>query len=109
MNSTKSFVEPWRKIWFMKALIPQLDGVPYYWTSGNQAEIEFLIGHIDQVIPVEVKSATRISGGSLASYTSRYNPSLRVRLSMNNLQYNGGLISIPLPLADWILRLIAMA
>ena len=109
MNSTKSFVEPWRKIWFLKALIPQLDGVPYYWTSGNQAEIEFLIEHIDQVIPVEVKSATRISGGSLASYTSRYNPSLRVRLSMNNLQYNGGLISIPLPLADWILRLIAMA
>jgi hypothetical protein len=93
----------------LQALIPQLDGVPYYWTSGNQAEIEFLIEHIDQVIPVEVKSATRISGGSLASYTSRYNPSLRVRLSMNNLQYNGGLISIPLPLADWILRLIAMA
>ena len=74
--------------------------------SGYQAEIEFLIGHIDQVIPVEVKSATRISGGSLASYTSRYNPSLRVRLSMNNLQYNGGLISIPLPLADWNMRLI---
>ena len=93
----------------LQALVPQLDGVPYYWTSGNQAEIEFLIEHIDQVIPVEVKSATRISGGSLASYTSRYNPSLRVRLSMNNLQYNGGLISIPLPLADWILRLIAMA
>lgn len=46
----------------LQALVPQLDGVPYYWTSGNQAEIEFLIEHIDQVIPVEVKSATRISG-----------------------------------------------
>ena len=92
----------------LQALVPQLNGVPYYWTSGNQAEIEFLIEHIDQVIPVEVKSATRISGGSLASYTSRYKPSLRARFSMNNLQYNGGLISIPLPLADWILRLIVM-
>ena len=25
----------------LQALVPQLDGVPYYWTSGNQAEIEF--------------------------------------------------------------------
>ena len=63
---------------------------------------------ITQNSTVEVKSATRISGGSLASYTSRYKPSLRARFSMNNLQYNGGLISIPLPLADWILRLIVM-
>lgn len=93
----------------LQALVPQLNGVPYYWTSGNQAEIEFLVEHIDQVIPIEVKSATRISRGSLASYTNRYNPSLRVRFSMNNLQYNGGLFSIPLPLADWIMKLIDMA
>ena len=90
----------------LQALVPLLNGVPYYWTSGNQAEIEFLVEHIDQVIPIEVKSATRISGGSLASYTNRYNPSLRIRFSMNNLQYNGGLFSIPLPLADWIMKLL---
>ena len=90
----------------LQALVPLLKGIPYYWTSGNLAEIDFLIEHIDRIIPVEVKSATRISGGSLASYTQRYNPSLRVRFSMNNLQYNGGLLSVPLPLADWIIRLI---
>lgn len=93
----------------LQAFVPLLNGAPYYWTSGNQAEIEFLIEQVDQVIPVEVKSATRISGGSLASYTSRYNPSLRIRFSMNNLQYNGGLLSVPLSLADWTLRLVKMA
>ena len=90
----------------LQALVPQLGGVPYYWTSGNQAKIEFLIEHVDQIVPVEVKSATRISGGSLASYTNRYNPLLRVRFSMNNLQFNSGLLSIPLPLADRLPQLV---
>lgn len=90
----------------LQALVSQTDNVPYYWTSGNQAEIDFLLEYIDKVIPIEVKSSTRISGGSLASYTQRYNPSLRIRFSLNNLQYNEGLLSVPLPLADWTIRIV---
>lgn len=93
----------------LQSLVPQLEGTPSYWTSGNKAEIEFLLELAGSVVPVEVKSATRISGSSLASYTNRYHPALRVRFSMNNLQYNGGLLSVPLPLADWLLRLLSMS
>ena len=93
----------------LQSLVPQLEGTPSYWTSGNKAEIEFLLELAGSVVPVEVKSATRISGSSLASYTNRYHPDLRVRFSMNNLQYNGGLLSVPLPLADWLLRLLSMS
>ncbi len=45
---------------------------------------------------------------SLSVYTQKYQPSRRIRYSMNNLQYNEGLLSCPLPLADWTIRLLSM-
>ena len=90
----------------LQSLVSQYNDVPYYWSSGNKAEIDFLIEHGGHIIPIEVKSSTRISGGSLASYFHKYNPALRIRFSMNNLHFNDGLLSIPLPLADWTHQLV---
>ena len=86
----------------LQSLVTQSDGIPNYWNSGNQAEVDFLIQGNVGVIPIEVKSGTRISGASLSSYAKKYNPSLLVRFSLNDLQFNGGLLSIPLPMADWL-------
>ena len=80
---------------------------PFYWTSGNQAEIEFLIELGEDVIPVEVKAEGNISGRSLSVYTQKYSPAKRVRFSMNNLQENSGLYSIPNPMADWMVKLLS--
>lgn len=83
------------------SLLRQKDAVPYYWNSGNQAEIDFLLEHVDEVVPVEVKSGTRISGASMASYSKKFQPKYKLRYSLNNLQYRDGLLNIPLSLADW--------
>lgn len=77
------------------------DDTPYYWTSGNEAEVEFVVGRGGEVIPIEVKAENAISGKSLSVYDKKYNQSHRVRFSMRNLQFGGNLLSCPLPLADW--------
>ena len=71
-----------------------------YWSSGNRAEVDFLLQHGNVVIPVEVKSDTNIKGRSLIEYDKKYSPSLRLRYSMRNLSRDGNLINIPLFLAD---------
>lgn len=77
------------------------DTVPSYWTSAGSAEVEFVIQWDVDIIPVEVKAEGNISGSSLAVYNKKYDPRYRVRFSSLNLQYNGGLLSCPSPLAAW--------
>ena len=92
----------------LQALLPQIGpDKPYYWTSDGRAEIEFLIDVAGEVIPVEVKAEGNTNGRSLSVYTRKFSPAKRIRISMNNLQFNDGLYSIPNPLADWALKLVS--
>ena len=93
----------------LQALLPQIGpDKPYYWTSEGRAEIEFLIDVAGEVIPVEGKAEGNTNGRSLSVHTQRFNPAKRIRISMNNLQFNDGLYSIPNPLADWALKFISL-
>ena len=66
-----------------------------------------MIENEGNIIPIEIKSGSRISGRSLAEYRKKYQPNLLVRFSLNNLQYNDGMLSIPLPLADWLKKIFS--
>lgn len=83
--------------------------VPFYWTSGNKAEVEFLADFGTDIIPIEVKAENCVSGRSLAVYNDKYKPHQRIRFSMLNLQKNDNLLSCPLPLADWVVKFIQLA
>lgn len=74
----------------------------YYWTSPGTAEVEFVLQWDNEIIPIEVKAEENISGSSLSVYFKKYAPRYRMRFSMQNLQYNEGLLSSPSPLAGWI-------
>lgn len=89
----------------LQALMPQNDVPPYYWSSENRAEVDFIIQRSEDIIPIEVKSETRISGRSLSVYNEKFSPRLRIRFTMNNLKENDGLLSCPIPLACWTYRL----
>jgi hypothetical protein len=80
------------------------NSTPKYWTSGNKAEVEFVVQWENEIIPIEVKAEGNISGRSLAIYYNKYNPKHRIRFSMLNLQRNEGLLSCPAPLAQWAFR-----
>lgn len=87
----------------LQSIMPLLDDQkPYYWTSSGTAEVEFVIQWDDEIIPVEVKAENNISGNSLAVYTKKYSPRYRMRFSMLNFQYNGGMLSSPAPLVGWM-------
>ncbi len=86
----------------LQSLLPLLDRqMPCYWTSGAQAEVEFVIQWGEDIIPVEVKAEGNISRNSLSEYNKKYSPSVRIRFSALNLQFNEGLLSCPSPLAGW--------
>lgn len=84
------------------------DQKAYYWTSPGTAEVEFVIQWGNEIIPIEVKAEENISGNSLSVYNKTYTPRHRIRFSMLNLQYNGGLLSSPSPLAGWLDKWMTM-
>ena len=57
----------------------------FYWQSGNTAEVDFVIQHDTNIIPVEVKSEHNNKAKSLAEYRKKYNPKISVITSMNNV------------------------
>lgn len=93
----------------LQSLVRQFGNEIFYWTSGNQAEIEFMFNVDNQIIPVEVKSSMSVKSRSLSEYRKKYQPGLSVRLSLNNLEKNGDLVNLPLYLADYISKLFFQA
>lgn len=92
----------------LQSLVAQSDAKPYYWSSGNRAEVDFVVQVQTGIIPIEIKASTRISGKSLSVYTAKFNPPYRIRLSMNNLKENVELLSCPIPLADWLYKIVGL-
>ena len=73
----------------------------HYWTSGNTAEVDFIMQHGSSVIPVEVKSGTNVRARSLKIYREKYAPPFALRFSMQNLKLDDGLYNIPLYLLPY--------
>jgi predicted AAA+ superfamily ATPase len=96
----------------LQALRPQYEVTPRYWSRSNPAcDVDFLVQHDNEVLPVEVKSGASVSSRSLANYSARYpkETPLRIRFSSQNLRLDGDLLNIPLGLASQARRLIALA
>jgi len=90
----------------LQSLSPQFEVLPYYWTSGNKAELDFILQYQNEIIPIEVKSDTNIRSKSLTVYSNQYSPPLKIRYSLKNFEYNNGLLNIPLFLVDHTKRII---
>lgn len=86
--------------YILQSLLVQFQVTPRYWTSGNMAEVDFLLQKENNIIPVEVKSDENVRGKSLTFYNKQYAPALRLRYSLRNLKIDDGLLNIPLFLAD---------
>lgn len=84
----------------LQSLVRQFGGAPYYWTSGNTAEVEFVLQHDDRIIPIEVKAGTSVTAKSLSQYRMKYAPELSIRLSLQNMRRDGDLLNLPLYLVD---------
>ena len=92
--------------YILQSLVTQFEVTPRYWTSGNTAEVDFVIQYRNQIIPIEVKSDENVKSRSLSEFHRKYQPKLRIRYSLKNLTYQDGLLNIPHFMSDYTLELI---
>ncbi|MGV8094415.1 MAG: ATP-binding protein [Mangrovibacterium sp.] len=90
----------------LEGLLQQFEETPRYWKSGNIAEVDFLIQHKNNIIPVEVKSDENVRSKSLTFYRKEFKPELSIRFSMRNLKRDEGLINIPLFMVDYTKKIL---
>jgi len=61
-----------RKPLILQGLIQQFEGTPYYWRSGNSAEVNFPVQHQNSIVPIEVKSDENIIKNTVRKRDMRY-------------------------------------
>ncbi|MGL1902935.1 MAG: ATP-binding protein [Fibrobacterales bacterium] len=79
-----------------------------YWTSGNSAEVDFIIQNDNTIFPLEVKSGQSRNLKSLRSYQTKYNPDCIVRTSQRNYTRNAEFINIPLYAVSECKRMLSL-
>ena len=68
----------------------------YYWTSNNQAEVDFILRLNNNIIPIEVKSNNNTRSKSLNEYMKKFNPEYAIRISAKNFGFENNIKSVPL-------------
>ena len=68
----------------------------YYWASEGSAEIDFLIEHVHEIYPLEVKAGASPKKKSLLVYDQKYTPSKLVRSTTMNLKRHEKIYNYPL-------------
>ena len=77
-------------------LVKKVYETPYYWNSGNTAEVDFVIQSGLEIVPIEVKSEKNVKAKSLAVYRKKYSPNYAVKTSMKNDTNGKEILNIPL-------------
>jgi predicted AAA+ superfamily ATPase len=95
----------------LQGLAVKYEATPRYWTSGGQAEVDFILQRGNDILPIEVKADENVLSKSLALYTQKYEKEtkLRLRFSLRNLKKDGNLLNIPLFLLDELDHLIGLS
>ncbi|MCC6093430.1 MAG: AAA family ATPase [Eubacterium sp.] len=61
---------------------------PYFWRSGNTAELDFIYDGDDSVVPVEVKAADNTQAKSYRIFCKKYSPQTGFKISRKNIAEN---------------------
>ena len=92
--------------YLLQSLLNQTEELPRYWTSENTAEVDFMLPYKNEIIPIEVKSGENVKSKSLSIYRKNYEPRISLRFSLKNLNFDDGLLNIPLFLVDKTFHLL---
>ena len=75
---------------------------------GQNNEIDFIIQHKNEIIPIEVKSSENINNVSLTRFNESNENKISVRFSARNLDKSGNILNIPIFMAEYIDKLITL-
>lgn len=95
--------------YILESLENQFETKARYWTD-NIYEVDFLIQHENQVIPIEVKAGINLKSRSLKKFTEKYKDEikLKIRFSLDNLKLDDNILNIPIFMADYTKYLISL-
>lgn len=85
---------------FMLTQLKCLGYRPYFWRSGNTAELDFLLEEDGQVIPIEAKANINTQAKSYSTFVRKYRPKIGFKFSLKNIgdNYVGDALTYSLPL-----------
>lgn len=83
-------------------LLKSVDDTAYYWSSGNTAEVDFIVQSGTEIVPIEVKSERSVKARSLSEYRKKYTPKYSVKTSMRHETDGEEVLNIPLYLISRI-------
>jgi len=80
---------------------------PYYW-SDSKHEVDFIIQKENDIYPIEVKAGINVQSTSLKNYLLSFDKETKfaIRLSLENLSFDGKILNVPLYLVDELDRII---
>jgi predicted AAA+ superfamily ATPase len=81
--------------------------VLYWGNESGKAEVDFIIQHKNEIIPMEVKSSINTKSKSLSVYMEKYHPNNAIRVSLKKYGSDGKLLAIPLYMVGSIENIIS--
>ena len=94
--SYKEFKGSMTENYVLCELLKSVDDTAYYWSSGNTAEVDFVIQSGTEIVPIEVKSERSVKSRSLVEYRKKYSPKYSVKTSMKHETDGEELLNVPL-------------
>lgn len=80
----------------LNELVKSLEQIPFYWTSDNSAEVDFIVQIASNVVPIEVKSEKNVKAKSLGVFIDKYQPKYAVKTSLKSEIGGNKITQIPL-------------
>ena len=77
-------------------LMPILDSTPNFYAFAQEREIDFILQHEDNIMPIEVKSGNTKKAVSFKGFIEKFNPEIAIRFSNKEFLINGAITNIPL-------------
>lgn len=69
----------------------------YYWSADRgEAEIDFIIQHETNIIPIEVKAENNLQAKSLKTYREKFSPALAIKTSLHEFHKDESTLHLPL-------------
>lgn len=98
LNADYQFKGPMMENYVLQQLLGQFSVDPRYFSEKNR-EIDFVLQHGMEIIPVEVKGGEDRSAPSFKQYIAQYQPEYAIRFSRRNYRKDGAITNLPLYLA----------
>jgi len=68
----------------------------FYWTGGEESEVDFVMQYGHEIVPIEVKSGTNVNAKSLKQFREKYSPKISIRFSLKGTRSDNDMQNISL-------------